>query len=105
MALVEKEALKATFKRVKWPSDADGLAAVQLVSTAPTIDPIHAAGGCYCRECKNYVNAYGSGLMMCMRPICAEDYSETGYMYPLEIDTKKDDFCSYGELREVQDDG
>lgn len=38
MALIEKEALKATFKRVKWLSDADGLAAVQLVSTAPTID-------------------------------------------------------------------
>lgn len=52
MALIELEALKATLKRVKWLSDADGLAAVQLVSTAPTIDPIHAAGGCYCRECK-----------------------------------------------------
>lgn len=23
----------------------------QLIDNAPTIDPVHAAGGCYCREC------------------------------------------------------
>ena len=29
-------------------------AVVKLLAAQPTIDPIHAAGGCYCRECKYY---------------------------------------------------
>lgn len=24
----------------------------EAIKNAPTIDPIHAAGGCYCRECQ-----------------------------------------------------
>lgn len=74
------------------------------IENTPTLDPIKTAGGCYCRECRNYVDAYGNGRMMCMRLIRAEDYSETGYMLPLEIETKEDDFCSYGEPREEQDE-
>lgn len=26
----------------------------ERVNLAPTIDPVHAAGGIYCRECENY---------------------------------------------------
>ena len=86
-------------------NDTQTVMAVEDLQYLPTIDPIKAAGGCYCRECRSYVDAYGSGRMMCMRPIRTEDYSETGCMFPLEIDTKEDDFCSYGEPREAQDDG
>ena len=25
-----------------------------MAENAPTIDPVHAAGVCYCRECRNY---------------------------------------------------
>ena len=25
-----------------------------MAENAPTIDPMHAAGACYCRECRNY---------------------------------------------------
>ena len=88
MALIEKEALKATFKRVKWLSDADGLAAVQLVSTAPTIDPIHAVGGCYCRECR-----YKDGT-------ACPAYDSLMGRTSLRIK-----HCSGGEPREAQDDG
>ena len=28
-------------------------AVVRLLLAQPTIDPIHAAGGCYCRECRS----------------------------------------------------
>ncbi len=28
-------------------------AVVKLLAAQPTIDPIHAAGGCYCRECRS----------------------------------------------------
>lgn len=78
--------------------------AVKVISDpeyTPTIAPIRAAGGCRCGECKNYVDAYGTGKMMCMRPIRSDDYSETGCIYPLELDTKETDFCSYGEPMEA----
>ena len=52
-----------------------------------------------CKDCKHWVNAHDDGLMYCMRPIVNDDYAETGYMYPLEVDTKDSDFCSYGERR------
>ena len=26
---------------------------LMMIQTAPTIDPVHAAGGCYCRECRH----------------------------------------------------
>lgn len=33
------------------------------VKIMPTIDPVHAAGGCYCRECK-----YKEELLPSLRP-------------------------------------
>ena len=55
----------------------------------PTIDPIHAAGGCYCRECKH------RETVLC-------PMSEV-YEYPWK-DTRDNDFCSYGELIGGEDD-
>ena len=60
-----------------------------LVEKAPTIDPIKAAGGCYCRECMHR-NEHGH---------CAHPRHE---ILPT---TYPNDFCSYGEPREAQDDG
>lgn len=59
---------------------------------APTIDPVRAAGGCYCRECR-----FGR------RP-CAVDMQD-GYVYCQEQSKYKelDSFCSDGELRGEQD--
>lgn len=58
------------------------------IEKMPTIDPVHAAGGCYCRECKFW--------------------SDDGRCEPHENGlireyTKPTDFCSYGEPKEVQD--
>ena len=60
------------------------------IDNAPTIDPVHAAGGCYCGECKyrtkdtqwtraGFCGRRDAGPMMIARP---------------------DDFCSYGKRRE-----
>lgn len=42
------------------------LAAVNIIDEQPTIDPVHAAGGCYCREClhhnKNSCPAYDAPM-------------------------------------------
>ena len=48
----------------------------------PTIDPVHAAGACYCMECK--------WIEKCMH----HKEEEGGIFGP-------DDFCSYGEPKEA----
>lgn len=48
----------------------------------PTIDPVHAAGACYCRECRNYNKPR---LGWCSHHMDREN---------------PDDFCSYGQRRE-----
>ena len=52
-----------------------------FLAKAPTIDPVHAAGGIYCRECENYwKNNNGKGFYGCTT-------------------VGDDDFCSNGTRR------
>lgn len=70
----------------------DGAAsAAYVVNKAPTIDPVHAAGGCYCREC-----CFG-------RTPCSEDMRD-GYVYCQQQSWYKqfDAFCSDGEPKETR---
>ena len=62
------------------------------IDNAPTIDPVRAAGGCYCREC-----CFG-------RKPRAVDMQD-GYVYCQEQSKYKeiDSFCSDGEIKEAQD--
>ena len=52
------------------------------IEDAPTIDPVHAAGACYCRECRNYNKPR---LGWCSHHMDREN---------------PDDFCSWGKRRE-----
>jgi hypothetical protein len=52
-----------------------------------------------CKNCRHWVDAHDDGCTYCMRMIPSEDYRENGYMYPLEVVTHPDDFCSYAELK------
>ena len=61
-----------------------------LLEGAPTIDPVHAAGGCYCRECERYD---GRGLGLGEARIC----TRTGLV------VEPDGWCKWGKLREAQD--
>lgn len=59
------------------------------VMNTPTIDPVHAAGGCYCRECK-YYKPYefpesGNIIYQCYN-------SSASYLE----EHKPNDFCSKG---------
>ncbi|WP_270848438.1 hypothetical protein [Ruthenibacterium lactatiformans] len=47
----------------------------------PTIDPVHASGACYCRECKHWQEHYD-------------------YCKEFAAERNQDDFCSYGQRRE-----
>ena len=57
-----------------------------MAENAPTIDPMHAAGACYCRECKHYDH----GCCVVKRYI-GDDHI---------ISMPQDGFCSYGRRRE-----
>lgn len=53
-----------------------------MIKSRATIDPVHAAGACYCRECRNYNKPR---LGWCSHHMDREN---------------PDDFCSWGKRRE-----
>ena len=55
------------------------------IDNTPTIDPVHAAGACYCWECKHATEPTPLGWYMC------EFMGRIVY---------NDDFCSYGKPKE-----
>lgn len=64
------------------------------VDDAPIIDPVHASGGCYCKECI-YYKSYefpesGRIIYQC--------YNSSSYLE----ECKPDDFCSTGVPKNVQ---
>lgn len=57
----------------------------KLIFNMPSIDPVHAAGRCYCFECKNHTHDEVFGTRICK--ITNQRMRER-------------DFCSYGEKEE-----
>lgn len=57
-----------------------------------TIDPVHAAGACYCGECK-YLYRHRSGKLECGLLEYATSTGPALYVDPA-------DFCSHGERKE-----
>lgn len=86
--LISREALKQVMSRVKWINEADGEYVRLLIETAPPVDPVHAAGGCYCRECEYWSMDGQLGDGSCDHPRGLGDVAQLG------------DFCSYGEQEE-----
>ena len=88
--LIDAAALNIS-KFTRWFDDPNDRKAVErMIRDAPTIDPVHAAGGCYCRECEyrtkdtqwtraGFCGRRDAGPMMIARP---------------------DDFCNRGKRRE-----
>ena len=57
------------------------IAVYKILSQEPTIDPVHAAGACYCRECKHWKEHYD-------------------YCKEFAAERNQGDFCSRGQRRE-----
>lgn len=70
MRLIDADKLKKEF--ISWlpkdqqtydcdidPIENIAVSAIMEIDDAPTIDPIHAAGGCYCRECRYHETTEG----------------------------------------------
>ena len=71
--------------------------ATLILQEAPTVDAVEVVR---CLDCKHSDSEYHKdGLRYCMRGIRADDYNETGYVYPLEVVIRDDDFCSYGKRK------
>lgn len=67
----------------------DTNAVLESIDEQPIIDPVHAAGGCYCGECVNLGSSvYDDDLFYC---------HYWGYSI------REDDYCSRGERREEND--
>lgn len=67
-----------------------GRVTVDDIIATPAIDPIHAAGGCYCRECKYLTDKH------------YEDIGEELYIKHscsiFKRSMQLTDFCSYGKV-------
>ena len=63
MRLIDADAIFPNGVFVCRGDAADAVAEIMgLISNAPTIDPVHAAGGCYCWECEHW-----TGIALGMR--------------------------------------
>ena len=81
MRLIDADKMKESSQGIVW---------AEWIDKRPTVDPIHAAGGCYCRECmyaEHLLNGAGKRYELCKY----EDVD--GVRCP-------DDFCSVGEREE-----
>ena len=69
----------------------------RLIADTPTVDAVEVVR---CKDCKHSDDkCHKDGLRYCMRGIKADDYNETGYIYPIEEVVRDVDYCSYGERR------
>lgn len=61
----------------------------KIVSVAPTVDAVEV---CRCKDCKHYKPQNQGAHRNCTTPYC---------MRVVAVKVSPDDFCSYGEKREV----
>lgn len=89
MRVIDADELKSKMEYSgEWHEWIVPVAAIDWIST---IDPIHAAGGCYCRECKYLTDKH------------YEDIGEEPYIKHscsiFKRSMQLTDFCSYGKVR------
>ena len=92
MRLIDADALENGFGI----SDAD-IIAKEVIRDAPTVDAVPVVR---CRECKHaYINSFSaaSGVALCRLL--------TKRAEGIQIVMQQDDFCSYGERKEGDDNG
>lgn len=64
MRLIDTDELKKQLKKLPMMSNWGEAFIPQLIDKQLIIDPVHVAGGCYCRECEK-ANPGGSGYVWC----------------------------------------
>ena len=68
----------------------------EVIDQCPTIDPVHAAGGCYCQECERWEpdGSYGLDLDGVRHPY--------GACNATHCFSRDDHFCGHGRQKETQ---
>ena len=95
MRLIDAEALDFEFDRRCFSEEDENYVrgvdeAIGVVENAPTVDPVHATGACYCRECRYCGEpVFTEGVLLCRR----------GNKHERKT---RDDFCSRGKLKEKE---
>ena len=87
MELIDRRALH--WEQQELDQDGNWTLKAKYIESAPIVDPVHAAGGCYCRECtyaEHLLNGAGKRYELCKY----ED--EDSIRLP-------DDFCSLGQRK------
>lgn len=97
MALIDRGVIVKILKRVSEDETRPLHLAAEIDQIielySPEVDPVHAAGGCYCREC-------------CFEEDCDKQINFTKRDYVLEqnvYEHHKVEWCSYGRRREDAD--
>ena len=67
---------------------------LNIINSAPTLDPVHAAGGCYCRECRQCDGFPGPDIAP----------GEVGICTMTQLVVEPDGWCKWSKQREAQDD-
>ena len=79
MRLIDADEMKESSQGIVW---------AEWIDKRPTVDPIHASGGCYCREC-----AHWTGIALRMR--CKlYSFPPNAWVY-----SGPEDFCSRGRRK------
>lgn len=84
--LIDVDEAKA-FAAECWPKPEYRIGIDALLDNCPTLDPVHAAGACYCNECK----------FACIGENEAESWC---YCKMTNRNINLTDFCSWGQRRE-----
>lgn len=95
MPLIDTDTLNVR-KYTRWFDDPCDVRTVErMLREAQKVDPVHAAGGCYCKECVHAMECVGQngpGLF------CSKHKGDWPQVGP-------GDFCSRGKKKECGDEG
>ena len=91
MKLIDVDELKRQVKGLPIMSNWGEAFIPQIIDEQPIIDPVHAAGGCYCRECKYFIEALDWHI-----PISGRNTQ----CIKVQSTRKPNDFCREGKKKE-----
>lgn len=99
MRLIDTDELKKQLKKLPIMSNWGEAFIPQIIDEQPIIDPVHVAGGCYCRECRFWEEQDWGGADKLGDPI-----QQGGKCKLLIFGSLANDFCSRGKRKEASHD-
>lgn len=92
MELIDRRALP--WEQQELDQDGNWTLKAEYIETAPTINPVHAAGGCYCGECRFWEKQDWEGAVRLGGPV-----QQGGKCKIHKFGALENDFCSRGQRK------